>query len=126
MKSKYDPKAPRLNRRLRPYESLYRNLLQRNRHPVEITYEEFYGIIKDQKCHYCTKDLNMSTYRKKGRSTASCLDRKDTLLSYSLDNTVPCCPKCNYGKGKWYSYEEWVIVGRALAGLQKHLELKNK
>ena len=29
MKNKYDPKAPRPNRRLRPYESLYRNLLHR-------------------------------------------------------------------------------------------------
>ena len=44
----------------------------------------------------------MSPYRKKGKSTASCLDRKETLLDcYTVENTVPCCPKCNYGKGKW-------------------------
>ena len=91
MESKYDPKAPRLNRRLRPYESLYRNLLHRKRHPVEITYVEFYNIVKEQECHYCGADLEMPICRGKGKSTATCLDRKDTLLSYTVENTVACC-----------------------------------
>ena len=110
-------KGVRINRRLKPYESLYNNLLKRNRHPVEITYDEFYSIIKDQECHYCGVDLKMNNYRKKGESTATCLDRKDTLLSYTVSNTVPCCPKCNYGKGKWFSYEEWVKVGEVLKNI---------
>ena len=115
----YDSKAPRPNRRLRDYESLYNNLLHRNRHPVEISYEEFYIIVEGQKCHYCNSDLDMPKYRQKGKSTASCLDRKNTDKPYSVDNTVPCCPKCNYGKGKWYSYEEWIEVGKTLESIYK-------
>ena len=117
----YDRTAPRPNRRLRPYESLYNNLKHRNRHPVEITYEEFYEIVKGQTCHYCSVDLNMPEARGAGKSTASCLDRKDTTLSYSVENTVPCCPKCNYGKGRWYTYEEWLVVGKALAKLRNSI-----
>ena len=111
---KYNPKSPRPNRRLRDYESLYNTLLKRNRHPVEISYDDFYKIVKNQTCHYCKSDLGMVKYRQKGKSTASCLDRKDTLLPYSLENTVSCCPKCNYGKGKWYTYDEWIEVGKTL------------
>jgi len=115
-------KGARLNRRLKPYESLYNLLLKRNRHPVDITYDEFYNIIKDQECHYCGVNLQMNRHRKKGKSQATCLDRKDTLLSYTVSNTVPCCPKCNYGKGKWFSYEEWLKVGELL----KQIYLDNK
>ena len=120
----YDPKAPRPNRRLRPYESIFNALEQRSRHPVEITYLEYLKIIESQKCHYCDSDLNMSKYRKKGQTTATCLDRKDTDKPYSVENLVPCCSKCNYGKGRWFTYDEWVEVGKTLKELYKNKEHK--
>lgn len=110
---------PRLNRRLRDYEAIYRGVLQRARHPVSITYEQFYDIIKNQECHYCESDLKMSKFRKKGCSTASCLDRKDCDIGYVNGNVVACCAKCNYGKGKWFTYEEWVEVGCTLKNIYK-------
>ena len=35
------------------------------------------------------------------------LDRKDNAQGYSVENCVPCCTRCNRGKGAAFSYEEW-------------------
>jgi len=107
--------VPKPYKRLRLYESTFNAFIHRVKYEVNITYEDFYEIIKSQKCHYCEADLCMDAYRNKTkRSTAACLDRKDNSIGYMVDNIVPCCPKCNYGKGKWYTYEEWVEVGKTL------------
>ena len=118
-------KGPRPNRRLRPYEAVYNTFKQRTKHLVQITYEDFFEIIKNQKCHYCFQNLKMSKFNiANTNGSHSCLDRKDCDYGYTKENIVPCCPKCNYGKGKWYTYKEWVVVGQAMSDLYKQLELK--
>lgn len=38
------------------------------------------------------------------------LDRKNNTLGYTIDNSAPCCGKCNKLKGNILSYEETVAV----------------
>ena len=35
------------------------------------------------------------------------MDRKDNNKGYEKDNVVPCCWRCNNGRGNLFSYEEW-------------------
>ena len=70
-----------------------------------ISFDEFKTIVSNL-CHYCNKPIiNSSGYN---------LDRKDNNKSYDIDNVVCCCMRCNRIKNKFLSYEEMVIVGRAL------------
>lgn len=69
--------------------------------PVELTYEEYYELVKDWTCHYDRAPL--SGYG---------LDRKDSGGPYSFENCVPCCARCNYTKSDKLSYEEMVLLMR--------------
>lgn len=112
-------RVPKPYKRLRKYENVFNAFVTRVKHECNISYEEFFEIIKDQECHYCSCQLNMDEYSRSSgkRSTAACLDRKDNDVGYTVDNVVACCPKCNYGKGKWYTYEEWLEVGKAIRAM---------
>lgn len=70
-----------------------------------LTFEEYEIIIKDNKCHYCGKELNKS---------GSALDKKDPNGIYEINNVVPCCKNCNIMKNNFLSYEEMMVVGKAL------------
>lgn len=117
-------KGERPYRRKRPYEAQYNIFLGRARYPVTITYEQFLELTKEDKCHYCKAEIGWQQYRIHSEGSASNLDRKDNTKGYSLDNVVVCCPRCNYGKNRYFTYEEWVVMTRALAQLQKELEAK--
>lgn len=96
-------------RRKRPYESLY-NLFSKNKH-VEMSYEEFLTFT-ERPCHYCNVALAWQKYSVV--STRYMLDRKDNTKGYVVENCVPCCRDCNYGKGNRYTYEEWKVIVNAL------------
>jgi hypothetical protein len=76
---------------------------------------EFRNIIS-QDCHYCGTEPRLvdwnrfSAVRKYKPSDlqdiyANGIDRKDNSIGYTSENTVPCCPDCNYAKrGKTYEY----------------------
>ena len=97
---------------LRPYESLYNRLKTMTKHSVRLSYEEFEEFTKSSECHYCGKTLIWrERYAGKGGWQ---LDRKDTKKGYSKDNCVPCCKRCNFGKGKGFSYEEWLKIGNLI------------
>lgn len=70
-----------------------------------LTQEEWFAQIAENKCHYCQGILN---------ETGSNLDRKDNSIGYLLTNVVPCCIECNTIKGPYLSYEEMLIVSKAL------------
>ena len=70
-----------------------------------LTFEEYQIILKDNECHYCGKELNKS---------GSGLDKKDPNGIYEVSNVVPCCKNCNIMKNNFLSYEEMVVVGKAL------------
>lgn len=102
---------------LRPYESLYNRLVNSSKHHVDISYEEFVGLISDKECHYCGEPLTWrSHYAGKGGWQ---LDRKDTSKGYSMGNVVTCCKRCNIGKNKYFTYEEWKQLGDVIRGWKK-------
>jgi len=102
---------------LRPYESLYNRLKTMTRHEVNLTYEEFEEFTKERLCHYCGKELVWQV-RYAGRGGWQ-LDRKDSSMGYSKDNCVPCCKRCNFGKGRGFTYEEWKQIGDLIRSWKK-------
>lgn len=71
----------------------------------ELTFDEYSNILKNNKCHYCNKELNKCW---------SGLDRKNPNWNYSFKNVVPCCKNCNIMKNNFLSYEEMLVVWKAL------------
>jgi hypothetical protein len=96
-------------RRLRPYESLYNRISHYK--GVTLTFPEFLEFTKIEECFYCAEPIDWARFESNGRYN---LDRKDNSLGYSKENCVVCCKDCNYAKGNRYSFEEWVVMTRAL------------
>jgi hypothetical protein len=131
-------KGPRPHKRKRPYEAVYNNFIQRAKHPVSITYEQYAAIAAEKPdCHYCGAVIPWADHNanKRGLQGGSNLDRKDNSRGYEADNVVPCCRRCNYGKNNFFSYDEWVQIGAlirswnpppTLALLQTELENEAK
>lgn len=91
-------------RRLKPHEALYNRLKDSYKTrgiEVSISYEEFLSFTSTENCTYCLGPIVWDSDHRYH------LDRKDNNLSYTLDNVVVCCAKCNKGKRELYSYEEW-------------------
>ena len=72
----------------------------------KLTYEEFKNILQ-QDCTYCgVKPNQVYQLFKRGTKeiragvpvTYNGIDRVDSSLGYTLDNTVPCCRSCNWAK----------------------------
>lgn len=51
-----------------------------------------YCSITENPCHYCGDINDVRGFHG--------IDRKDSSRGYMIDNCVPCCPMCNYMKGK--------------------------
>lgn len=88
---------------------LYRSYKQgaKNRgHSFDLSFEEFNSIISCN-CAYCgelPKEADGELLIKRGDTHQPTIryngvDRVNPELGYSIDNCVPCCPKCNYMKG---------------------------
>lgn len=54
---------------------------------VQITFEEYMGLVKENKCYYCDASL--------ADTTGSSLNRIDSNKGYSIANVRPCCGICN-------------------------------
>lgn len=42
------------------------------------------------------------------------LDRKDSFEGYSVENCVVCCSRCNQAKSNFFTYEQWVEIGKVI------------
>ena len=104
-------KADRPSRRKRPYEWRYNATQNRARHPMVLTYDEFFEFTKITECHYCGESIEWGEPFGKKRPSGLNLDRKDSKLSYTKDNVVVSCRRCNYGKNNFFSYDEWKQLG---------------
>jgi len=60
----------------------------------ELTDNEALSLIK-QPCHYCGNQENNG------------IDRKDNTLGYTIDNSLPCCGRCNISKNDM-SYDDFI------------------
>lgn len=75
-----------------------------------LTYEDF-KTITSMPCHYCDSPPSLSTIsggsKYKYEVMSNGVDRIDSNKDYTLDNVVPCCKFCNYGKND-STYDEFV------------------
>lgn len=71
---------------------------------IEMTQSEFLEWYDSQKhtCHYCKRILVTTNGLPRKPNTLT-IDRKDNNLTYSLENMVICCDKCNMIKGPWFT-----------------------
>jgi hypothetical protein len=89
----------------------FRAECKRDGHLISISYEDFCNF-QNEKCHYCGGDLP---------ETGRGLDRKDSSLEYTLNNSISCCWLCNKTKSDKLSYEEMLN----LISFRKDNELVN-
>lgn len=88
---------------------MYQQAAKRRELSWELSNEQFQDFI-NKSCHYCgqlpSRLYNPYQYQKKPKNNLrqnadiliNGIDRIDPEKGYSLDNCVPCCQDCNYGK----------------------------
>lgn len=89
----------------------YKYGAKKRNHDFLLTDDEFYKLVK-MNCHYCGCEPK-SIYRGKeifGEYVYNGLDRIDNNKGYALDNVVPCCRECNFGKGhqSYETFNAWI------------------
>ena len=57
---------------------------------VEITFEQYYELVKANRCQFCSNELPKRGYG---------VDRLDNVKGYLVGNVAPCCWDCNTRKG---------------------------
>ena len=102
--------------RKRPYESLYNRIAKQTKHKNDLSYEQFVELTKQKSCHYCGASLRWAKFDVNKNGGAVNLDRKDSSKSYTLENVVPCCKRCNVGKNRLFTHEEWLQIGQVIRG----------
>jgi len=107
-----------------PYMFIYNELLNHKRKDCEvnITFNEFLDIIKNNKCHYCDSELIYNEHSKVygiNNSRAHQLDRKDNNVGYEKNNLVPCCWDCNRLKSDRFTYDEFIQLAPILKKIMK-------
>lgn len=85
----------------------------------ELSKNEFKELTSSN-CHYCGKIPSKIYYKEgcKGEYKFNGVDRKDNSRGYTLDNSLPCCWECNNIKSNILSYEEMIIVAKALVNFR--------
>lgn len=78
-----------------------RNHAKRRGLPLEITIDQYWGIVSEAACYYCGGDLPEYGYG---------LDRADSAIGYTIGNLVPCCTRCNVAKGAYFTHYEMKLI----------------
>jgi len=102
--------------KLRPFESAYNTLLlnaKRRSLEVDLTYSQYLGLTKAEKCTYCGSPIVWAEYNVR-KHQGSNLDRKDNSKGYLFSNVVVCCWPCNNIKSKHFTYEQFLEIGKLL------------
>ena len=68
--------------------------------------EDFFAVMA-LPCHYCGSQPSLRTVGLKDGFKCNGIDRKDNQSGYSVDNILPCCKSCQYGKHD-SSYDDFV------------------
>lgn len=96
------------------YYEYVRSAKKRNKN-FQLTKEQF-KILTSSNCHYCHKPPFKIYYKEgcKGEYRFNGIDRKDNSKGYTSENSLPCCWECNNIKSNTLSYEEMMVVAKAL------------
>lgn len=87
------------------YNGYIRNA-KKDKREFSLSYEDVIGLIH-KPCHYCGEiDVKIGFYLKDAYFLNG-IDRVDSSKGYTLENTVPCCKKCNISKHN-YTQEEFL------------------
>jgi len=80
-----------------------------------LSIEEFKKITS-KKCFYCGIEPKQRSYRKfsNGIYLYNGIDRRNNLLGYTKENSLPCCFICNRAKGNM-SYENFILWIKKIA-----------
>jgi 5-methylcytosine-specific restriction endonuclease McrA len=70
-----------------------------------LSIEEFTELVDGEVCHYCGGPLS-----KHGIA----LDRMDNTKGHLAWNCVPCCGRCNYTFGDYYTYAEKLLLAETI------------
>jgi hypothetical protein len=99
-----------------PFLWLYNRLLSDPRKfEKSITFEQFLEFTREPNCFYCDDTVVWSPFsRNKQKGGAYNLDRKDSSTGYTKDNLVVCCTRCNRAKGDWFTFDEFVRLGKVI------------
>lgn len=93
----------------RHYKSYKHNAARRN-YSFELTLFQFHDLV-NQNCHYCNAypDENRRSSTDE-RLKFNGIDRKDNTKGYTIENTVPCCGRCNRAKDTmtYHEYIAWI------------------
>lgn len=75
---------------------------------LNISADDFEVWFDQQKriCHYCQRQLANNG----GRLDGLTFDRKDNEAGYDLENIVPCCKRCNFVKGSWFTEAQMLEI----------------
>jgi hypothetical protein len=86
----------------------YRNNAKKRNILFELTEDQF-KILTKQNCFYCNCSPSQVSVVKSGSGNYiyNGIDRLDSKQGYTMDNTVPCCGRCNEAKND-LSYEDFV------------------
>lgn len=84
---------------------------------LQISFEQYVEIIKDNKCYYCDASLV--------GTTGGSLNRVDSNKGYLVENVKPCCKFCNQIMSN-YSIEELSNRVYKIVARMKKLQEENK
>jgi len=94
----------------------FHRLKDRARHKgiaFNITANEFkvWFDIQQLLCHYCRRQLT-SRYGQHHEMTDWTFDRKDNAESYTINNLVLACRRCNMIKGEWFTKDQMLEIAK--------------
>jgi len=82
-------------------------------HTIDLTISQVGNIIYADRCFYCERTIKEvgSLYKRNGYGKNLCairklgIDRINSALEYTIDNTVACCKDCNHIKSDYAPYD---------------------
>ena len=115
--------------KLRPYESLYNIFVReavRSERFDKLSYEDFLGYVRVRECHNCDGQIKWAESNPNTNGNSYNLDRKNNDIGYHKENCVVCCGRCNRAKSKYFTYEEWVEIGKTIRRLNEEKSTASK
>lgn len=104
----------------RPIKPAFRWLFNKVRYEAKkakrrfsLTFKQFLRFTRIKKCHYCKAEILWTPHALPNKRCYY-LDRKNNDRGYEQSNCVVCCSRCNRAKSKYFTYTEWMRIGKVI------------